>query len=239
MRINVKKAKKAKVVISKNGPYLVLGNVPLEKEIIISDDGGNSIGWKKREKFSQKENCELCRCGRSKSPPYCDGMHRKIGFDGTETASRNKYVDLAKKIEGPGLLLTDQEDLCASARFCHNKKGNIWDLTKNSDSALAKNEATSQACDCPSGRLIAWNKKTKKPIEPKLKQVISLIEDPKSKTSGPIYLKGGIEVEGADGRKYETRNRVTLCRCGRSKNKPFCDGNHIECGFNDGDKSLK
>ena len=46
-------------------------------------------------------------------------------------------------------------------------------------------------------------------------------------------------IESADGKKYEIRNRVTLCRCGKSNNKPFCDGNHLQSRFNDGDKSLK
>ena len=37
----------------------------------------------------------------------------------------------------------------------------------------------------------------------------------------------------ADGTTYETRNRVTLCRCGASKNKPLCDGSHGDVGFHD------
>ena len=37
---------------------------------------------------------------------------------------------------------------------------------------------------------------------------------------------GGIPIHGADGQAYEVRNRVTLCRCGRSANKPYCDGAH-------------
>jgi CDGSH-type Zn-finger protein len=40
-------------------------------------------------------------------------------------------------------------------------------------------------------------------------------------------------VEGPDGEAYEVRNRVTLCRCGGSSNKPFCDGIHKELGFSD------
>jgi CDGSH-type Zn-finger protein len=57
--------------------------------------------------------------------------------------------------------------------------------------------------------------------------------------SGPIWAKGGITVEAADGFQYEVRNRVTLCRCGASKNKPFCDGTHCSIKFNDGDETLK
>ena len=70
-------------------------------------------------------------------------------------------------------------------------------------------------------------------------QSISLVEDPQNKVSGPIALRGGILVESSDGTTYEVRNRQTLCRCGKSQNKPFCDGSHIDEGFNDGDDSLK
>ncbi|MGH9998927.1 MAG: CDGSH iron-sulfur domain-containing protein [Nitrosopumilaceae archaeon] len=37
-----------------------------------------------------------------------------------------------------------------------------------------------------------------------------------------------------DGTQYEKRNRVTLCRCGASSNKPFCNGSHASIKFNDG-----
>jgi CDGSH-type Zn-finger protein len=40
-------------------------------------------------------------------------------------------------------------------------------------------------------------------------------------------------VVSGDGAAYETRNRVTLCRCGQSSNKPFCDGTHASVGFKD------
>ena len=38
-----------------------------------------------------------------------------------------------------------------------------------------------------------------------------------------------------DGEEYEVRNRVTLCRCGRSQNKPFCDGRHVTSRFRAGE----
>jgi len=231
--------KKQKVLITENGPYLVSGDLPLEKETIISDEEGNSLNWKKGEKFPQKENYVLCRCGQSKNKPYCDRTHIKIGFNGTETASIEKYIKQAEKIEGPDIILTDMTKLCSLARFCHGKKGSIWELTQESDDLNLKEEAIKQACNCPSGRLVMWDKKTGKPIEPKLEKSISLIEDPEKGVSGPIWLKGGVYLEGADKKKYETRNRMTLCRCGKSKNKPFCDGTHIRSRFNDGEKSLR
>jgi CDGSH-type Zn-finger protein len=52
-------------------------------------------------------------------------------------------------------------------------------------------------------------------------------------------VKGGVPVESADASVFENRNRVTLCRCGGSKNKPFCDGTHLKDRFNDGDESIR
>jgi CDGSH-type Zn-finger protein len=44
--------------------------------------------------------------------------------------------------------------------------------------------------------------------------------------TGSLWVTGNIPVERADGQPFETRNRVTLCGCGRSKIKPLCDGTH-------------
>ncbi len=81
------------------------------------------------------------------------------------------------------------------------------------------------------GRLVAWDKATGRPIEPDLPVSMGLIEDPAEGCSGPIWLRGGIAVVSADGFEYELRNRVTLCRCGASSDKPFCDGTHASIKF--------
>jgi CDGSH-type Zn-finger protein len=53
-------------------------------------------------------------------------------------------------------------------------------------------------------------------------------------TDGPLWVRGGVRVVAADGTSYEVRNRTTLCRCGHSRNKPFCDGSHEDAGFKEG-----
>jgi hypothetical protein len=73
---------------------------------------------------------------------------------------------------------------------------------------------------------VVWDRETNKPIEPEFAPSIGLIEDTAKQVRGPIWARGGITVVSADGEPYEVRNRVTLCRCGRSNNKPFCDGSH-------------
>jgi hypothetical protein len=150
-----------------------------------------------------------------------------MDFDGTETASHEPVEnDTEPPVEGPELTLTDIPKLCASARFC-DRAGGVWDLTRQSDDPKKKAIATQETSDCPAGRLILHDKKGES-IEPKLEQSIGVVYDPLAKVDGPLWVKGGIEIEGEDGRVYEVRNRVTLCRCGRSGNKPFCDSSHTQ-----------
>ncbi len=231
--------KKGNIKIIKNGPYVVSGALPLGKEIIASDKNGDSVGYKNGQEYDCPEEYALCRCGASKNKPFCDGSHEKVFFDGTETASKKDHSQQCEKITGPSLKLDDLPKLCALARFCHDQQSDVWNNTEQSDDLKAKNEAIRQACLCPSGRLVVRDKNSDNAIEPKLKQEIGLIEDPQKNVSGPVWIKGGIAIESADGQKYEMRNRVTLCRCGKSRNKPFCDGSHIDEKFNDGDSSLK
>ncbi len=216
----------SKVRVSKDGPYLVSGGIPLTKQIIGIDAAGDSYKWSEGQKCPSKDNYALCRCGRSKNKPFCDGTHNKVNFDGTETASREPYLNQAKRIDGPALELTDAVELCASARFCE-RAGGIWNLTEQSEDSEAKRIAIEEAGNCPSGRLVVWDKNGKD-IEPKFEPSIGVVEDPQKGMRGPIWVRGGIPVESADGSVYEIRNRVTLCRCGKSSNKPFCDGSHVK-----------
>lgn len=229
---------KNKVLITKNGPYIISGKLPLKKEIIVPNSEGVPEKWTDGDKYPETENYVLCRCGHSNHKPFCDGTHHKINFDGTETADDKKCLKEADRISGPALILKDAKELCASAAFCHRGKG-VWNATEDSGNPESKKLAIEEACNCPSGRLTACDKKTGKPIEPDFKQSISIVEDPCNEVSGPIWVKGGFFIESESGKKYETRNRATLCRCGKSTNKPFCDGSHIDFGFDDGDKSLK
>jgi len=228
--------KGAKIMIAKDGPYIVSGGLPINKQIIGTDKDGEAEKWIKGKKVPSGETCALCRCGGSKGKPFCDGTHGKIKFDGTETASRKPFSEQAEVTEGADLRLEDVVPLCAVARFCY-KGGGIWDLTVKSNQK-ARELAIEEAKNCPAGRLVEYDKKSGKAHEDRMEQSISLIEDPQKKVSGPIWLRGGIPVESSDGTTYEVRNRQTLCRCGKSENKPFCDGSHIDSGFNDGDESL-
>jgi CDGSH-type Zn-finger protein len=87
---------------------------------------------------------------------------------------------------------------------------------------------------CPSGRLVTWDKNTQTSNEDDDPPSIGVVQDPSEGCSGPLAVRGGIQVIGAGGFEYERRNRQTLCRCGQSENKPFCNGAHAAVKFQDG-----
>ncbi|MBB1093139.1 CDGSH iron-sulfur domain-containing protein [Rhodopseudomonas palustris] len=222
--------KACRVVILKNGPFVVSGSVPLAVQTIRAGAGGGSEAWEQGDAFPVQEKYALCRCGRSGTMPFCDGTHAKIGFDGTETASREPYLGQATIFDGPTLQLTDLESLCAFARFC-DPGGNVWNQVARTDEPEIRASFIRQVENCPAGRLAARDKATGELLENELPISIGLVEDPQQQCSGPIWLRGGIVFVAADGFEYEMRNRVTLCRCGRSSDKPFCDGTHASIKF--------
>lgn len=216
--------KRPKIQISKNGPYIVTGGVPLARQRLVCDAEGEAVEWREGRSYPVGETYALCRCGATGTPPFCDGSHRGIHFDGTETASRVPYLERAEWTEGDGIRLSDATGLCSHARFCIRGEG-IWDLVERSSDPAARKMALEMAANCHSGRLVIRDSQSGEPIEPAFKPSIGVVEEPEGR-SGPLWVRGGIPVISADGTAYEVRNRMTLCRCGRSANKPFCDGSH-------------
>jgi CDGSH-type Zn-finger protein len=220
-----------RIRVTRNGPYLVGKSVPLRVESIVANENGESESWREHGSLDARETCGLCRCGLSATKPFCDGSHAAAGFDGTETASFEPYEDACEVLEGPRVDVRDLKSLCADARFCH-RAGTVWHQYTVDDDLVA--QTIIEECElCPSGRYTAVDKATGQPHEPELEPSIVFVQDPEMGVSGPIWVRGGIPVQSADGREYEVRNRVTLCRCGHSANKPFCDGSHIAGGFHD------
>jgi CDGSH-type Zn-finger protein len=230
---NNKSAEEMKIVVTRDGPYEVTGDVPLSIQIITPNKEGLSWDWTPREKFeTEKAGYSLCRCGHSKNKPFCDDTHAKIRFEGTETATRKPYLRQAEVFDGPALTLSDVEDLCAFARFC-DPGGKIWSLIEQTNDPKIRELTIREANHCPAGRLVVRDKKTGKAIEDELPPSIGVIEDPALGCSGPLWVRGGIRIESYNGKPYEIRNRVTLCRCGSSSNMPFCNGSHASIKFQD------
>ncbi|HEU0048150.1 MAG TPA: CDGSH iron-sulfur domain-containing protein, partial [Nitrososphaera sp.] len=166
-----------KIVVSKDGPYLVTGDISLSLQVITPNKEGFSWDWVEGKKFATGPDYALCRCGRSKNKPFCDGTHEKIRFDGRETATRTPYARQAEEFVGPTLVLSDAENLCAFARFC-DPAGKIWSLIEQTGNPKARELVIREANHCPAGRLVVHDKKTGKEIEHTVPTSIGIIEDP-------------------------------------------------------------
>lgn len=220
-----------RIKIIENGPYLVSGGIPI-KEMSITREGHHYV-MKAGRDLPQSEEYALCRCGSSHNAPFCDGFHAKIGFNGEETASRESYRQRGEDVvHGTTMALLD-DNRCAFARFCHTERGDVWSVTQQDYDDENRKLAIKAAQECPAGRLVMVDK-SGNPLEKAFEPEIIIAQDPEKKVSAAIYVKGPIVIEAADGTEYEVRNRVALCRCGKSENKPFCDASHVSFSYDDG-----
>jgi len=218
-----------RIAIAPNGPYLVTGGIPLTTRYPAMSTYGEPLAWDPvgadEAERPVQEKYALCRCGQSSNKPYCDGTHARVGFDGTLTADRQPSATRRDRYEGEGVVMTDEPGLCVHAGFCGTRFTNVWEMVKRTNDPEVRARLLEMVKNCPSGRLEVTLTGESAPVEPAFTPSIATMLD------GPLWVRGGITVQTIDGERYEVRNRVTLCRCGQSHNKPFCDGTHVDAGF--------
>jgi CDGSH-type Zn-finger protein len=213
-----------RVQVTDDGPYLVTGQVPLSRRRPVVSEYEEPLTWQTTETIGAPPTYRLCRCGASGRKPFCDGTHAKIDFDGTETASPSDYDARAKAYPGTGITMRDDRSVCEHAGFCGNRVTNVWKMVADTADTQIRAQLIAMVERCPSGALTY--EVAGEVIEPDLRSGIGVIDD------GPLAVTGGVTVARGDGSE-EVRARVTLCRCGQSANKPFCDGSHSASGFRD------
>jgi CDGSH-type Zn-finger protein/uncharacterized Fe-S cluster protein YjdI len=80
---------------------------------------------------------------------------------------------------------------------------------------------------CPSGALSYQSVSGDVVEQPEPENTVMVVPN------GPLYVRGDLSIHGKDPENPTKATRVALCRCGHSKNKPYCDNSHIEAGFED------
>lgn len=213
------------IEITEDGPYTVRG-LPVVRTAQVETEFGEPIAWAPDQPLEHGKTVRLCRCGGSATKPFCDDSHLTNGFDGTETADRGAYADRRYPYEGEGLTLEDDFSFCTQAGYCGDRFENVWAMIERAADPEVRERIRGMARLCPSGR-IRTRLPGAEPDEPELEPSVAAITD------GALWARGGVQVIAADGTSYEVRNRQSLCRCGASKNKPFCDGMHKRIGFAD------
>jgi CDGSH-type Zn-finger protein len=196
-----------------NGPYVVRDLTKL------SNSKGVSL--------EIKPVIVLCRCGGSANKPYCDGTHKSNGFSDAKLEDRSGQT--RRSYAGKKVTIFDDRSICAHAGHCTDTLAAVFNAEASSwinpDNATVE-EIVGVIRRCPSGAL---------------SYAIDGIEGPKGAGTteieitkdGPYAVSGPCELANAGLAPGAPADRMTLCRCGASKNKPFCDGSHWDRGFKD------
>lgn len=219
------------ILVLHNGPYLVYGDVPLvRKRKIVSEEANDAITWHKTEVLETEETYALCRCGQSSTKPFCDGTHVRAGFDGTETADTRPSAERRRTVGGVGFVVRRDGPLCMHAAFCVARAERIPAMLARTTDSDVRARVMALIDRCPSGSYTFSLTEDGPDIEADLPVAIAVTEE-ENGIAGALWVTGEIPITRSDGQPFETRNRVTLCRCGQSQNKPLCDGTHRTIGF--------
>jgi CDGSH-type Zn-finger protein len=197
-----------------NGPYLVKGLEALT----------NARG----ERVPTQPAMALCRCGGSASKPFCDGTRRKNGFSGAKLVDGS--ADKRETYQGQSIAIHDNRAMCSHAGHCTDGLAAVFKYGAepwiDPDGAPVA-AIVAMIRKCPSGALSY----TLGGVEERDQQrdpTITVTKD------GPYAVVGGVRLTGEAWGSGASTEHYTLCRCGGSKNKPFCDGTHWRIGFRDG-----
>ena len=206
-------ASEPKIRVLNGGPYRVEGGVP------IVDHEGTGI--------EAPPAYSLCRCGGSENKPFCDGTHQINNFNGQEFASKDTAADRAERCAGEQVTIHDDRNRCAHSGVCTDNLSAVFKLGVEpwiDPNGAEADEIIRVVSSCPSGALSYSVSGSAEPVERPEGPSITVAKD-------APYSVRGVQVVAGDGEAYDARERQTLCRCGGSRNKPFCDGSHWYMGF--------
>ena len=192
---------------TENGPYLVTGCRDLRS-------------YAGDKTFPSDGTVALCRCGGSKNKPFCDGTHKRNGFSSAKADDR--VADKREDYVGKAITVHDNRGICAHAARCTDTLKSVFRQKEEPwihPDAEAPSTIIATVRQCPSGALsysIDGVEHRDHDEEPRI-----LIAP-----NGPYAVKGGAVLEGVEWGEGASQEHFNLCRCGQSKNKPFCNGAH-------------
>lgn len=169
----------------------------------------------------------LCRCGKSKNMPYCDGSHVAEQFVGDREEDRCAYAKKAYK--GDEITVYFNPGLCAHGGGCLRGLPQVFDLDKRpwiNANGASKKEIAGLIDRCPSGAL-TYSLEGSDHEATCEENSITMVRNGPYECRGQILLKD----DGNTAAELDAKWRFCLCRCGKSKNKPLCDGQHRDFPF--------
>jgi len=172
----------------------------------------------------------LCRCGLSSSKPFCDGSHN-AGFtsDNANAKIRNTALSFTGEVGGKQVTISYTPVLCGHIGDCQRLHKEVFDPAKRpwiqpENGTLEGIKSVIEAC--PSGALrISIDDETTHHIDSD-EVSVNIVQH------GPYIVKN-VPLEAVFNGVGASEKEYILCRCGQSKNKPFCDGTHHDVAWRD------
>ena len=219
-------AERPKILPLPNGPYYLLNDMEPKVVENLQDSEGKPL--------STVRGVALCRCGASKNKPFCDGTHSVIGFSSKNMEMENGTLvkDRRKNYVGKKITIHDNRKICSHAAECVNNLPSVFKF--DGRPWIRPDEAKVQQIidvvnKCPSGALSYSIDGVEYRDQNKRTPMVTILKD------GPYAITGGVDLLGENIPFAEgySKEHYTLCRCGASNNKPFCDGAHRTINFKD------
>ena len=181
----------------------------------------------RHEEIATESPMQLCRCGNSRTKPFCDNSHETAGFSSCKCDDR--IEDKKEHYRGRRLTIHDNRGICSHAGFCTSllplvfKGGEPW-----IDPDAAEMDRIMEVIGkCPSGAL-SYTVEGENEVKDHPGEAEIHID-----RNGAYQVRGDVEIEDTDLGDDASLEHYTLCRCGESCNKPRCDGSHWYADFKD------
>ena len=132
--------------------------------------------------------------------------------------------------KGNSETVTWDRRLCIHVGECGRAKGDLFVNGRDPwcDPNLAdRSDTAAVVARCPTGALAVQDSDGLLVEEAPSENTVTVSND------GPLYVTGDLNVDGAADDMHSVSRRAALCRCGASKNKPFCDNSHRDIAFQD------
>lgn len=213
----------ARIHVAKDGPYLVTN----------AHRALDGLGIE----IATTPSAALCRCGNSARKPFCDGSHARTGF--SEAKDPERVPNRRDTHVGQQVTVLDNRGICQHAGYCTDRLSTVFHNDSEpfvTPSGGRMDEIIRAVRDCPSGALsyaVDGHEQREETDHHATREPAITVT-----ANGPYRIVGGIELTdhtGADHPRAEgaSREHYALCRCGHSRNKPFCSGAHWYVDFRD------
>lgn len=139
--------------------------------------------------------------------------------------------EITKKYTNGEITIVWKPEACIHSKLCWTQLSEVFDPRTrpwiNMEGADTE-RIIAQISKCPSGALSFYrNDEVNPPAHISADAKVEVIPN------GPLLVYGNISVKLKDGTEQNKSKVTAFCRCGKSGNKPFCDGSHLNTGFED------